>query len=142
MQIIYSTTHTEKRREGGGVAILYKSHLCLKAGSASASQFTSFEYAYVTLTLQSRLKLVLVCVYRKQEVAFSLFCDEFSSFTEKLVFKGDAVLFVGDFNVWVDTEDDVNARQLTTLVPSVKTKKCVAEGTWRCGGDMALRRGH
>ena len=86
--------HRESKR-GGGVAIMYRENLALKEGEASSSEFTSFEYAYVTLTLQSSLKLLLVCVYRKQEVPFSFFFDEFSSFTEKLVFKGDAVLFVG-----------------------------------------------
>ena len=90
----------------------------MKEGEVSLSKFTSFEYAHVTLTLQSTQKLLLVCIYRKQEVAFSLFYDEFSSFTEKLVFKGDAVLFVGDFNVWFGAEDNVVAKQLATLMNS------------------------
>ena len=123
-------------QRGGGVAIIYKEHLALKEGEASTAQFTSFEYAYVTLTLQSKLKVLLVCVYRKQEVAFSLFYDEFSSFTEKLVFKGDAVMFVGDFNVWFGVEDDVMAGQLMTLMNSYGLSQQVTEPTHRHGNIL------
>ena len=46
--------HREKKK-GGGVAILYKTDLSVKKGGASTSTFLSFEYAFVTLTVQARI---------------------------------------------------------------------------------------
>ena len=61
--------HREDKR-GGGSAIMYKNHLMVKDGDASSSKYSSFEYSYVTLTLQSKIRLVLACIYRKQEISF------------------------------------------------------------------------
>ena len=90
----------EKKR-GGGAAIIYKMQLAVKEGECSSSEYSSFEYSYVILTLESKRKLVLVCLYRKQEVSFTLYRDEMESFMDKVSFKGDAMLVVGDFNVWM-----------------------------------------
>ena len=93
-------SHREKKR-GGGAAIIYKMQLAVKEGECSSSEYSSFEYSYVILTLESKRKLVLVCLYRKQEVSFTLYRDEMESFMDKVSFKGDAMLVVGDFNVWM-----------------------------------------
>ena len=77
---LHHAYRTDKR--GGGVAIIYKKHLAVKDGDASSSRYLSFEYAFVTLTLQSKRRIVLVCVYRNQEISFASFYEEFSSFTE------------------------------------------------------------
>ena len=67
-----------ENKRGGGAAIIYKKKLMVKEGEASASHYSSFEYSYVTLTLQSKRRLVLICVYRKQEISFGIFDQEFT----------------------------------------------------------------
>ena len=98
-----------EEKRAGGVAIMYKEKLTVKEEDASTSQYTSFEYACVTLTLQLQRRIVLVCLYRNQEVSFTLFHDELSLFLDKMIFKGDVALIVGDFNVWVEMEEEANA---------------------------------
>ena len=126
--------HREKKK-GGGVAILYKNNLSVKKDGASTSIYSSFEFAIVVMTVQAK-KIVLVCVYRKQEVSLDLFLQEFSSFMEKILFKGDALLVVGDFNVWVDVEDDPNANKLLTLMHAYGLNQQVQEPTQRSGHTL------
>ena len=109
--------HREQKR-GGGVAILYKKHMSVKEGEASVSRYLSFEYVCVTVHLTSKKKLLVACIYRKQEVKFSTFIEEFSTLMDRMVFRGDAMLLVGDFNVWVDVEDDTKGKQLSSLMSS------------------------
>ena len=68
----------------------------------------------------------LVCVYRKQEIAVSVFIEEVSAFVEKIAFKEDLFMFVGDlgdFNLWVDVEDDANAIQMLMYLDKVRSYK-------------------
>ena len=116
-------------KRGGGVAILYKKHLMLKEGGASTSQYSSFEYVFVTLTLQSKKRLLVMCVYRKQEVAFGTFEGEFNLIMDKLVNKGDMLLVMGDFNVWADIEDDGDAQNLSTLMNTYGLNQMIHEPT-------------
>ena len=123
-------------KRGGGVAVLYKKQLAVKEEGASTSEFSSLEYAWVTVSLQLRRKMVLACIYRKQEVSFSLFIDELSTLLDKIIFKGDAALIVGDFNAWVDIEDDVNANSLLTLMSAFGLSQQVQEPTHRNGHTL------
>ena len=123
-------------KRGGGAAIIYKKKLMLKEEEASSSHFSSFEYSYVTLTLISKRRLVLICVYRKQEVAFEAFDQEFTTFIDKLMNKGDALLVVGDFNVWIDVEDNPQAIRLRTLMSACGLSQIVTEQTHRDGHTL------
>ena len=125
-----------KDKRGGGTAIMYKKHLMVKDGEASTSEYSSFEFSYVILTLQTKRKIVLVCVYRKQEVTFSTFHDEFLVFMDKIQCKGDTLLVVGDFNVWMDVKDDKHTRELTTLMNAFGLNQVVQESTHRSGHTL------
>ena len=122
--------------KGGGVAILYKKKMNVKKGDASTSKHSSFEYSYITVTMNSNKKIVIICIYRKQEVAFSIFHDELSKCIEKLVFKGDAVMVVGDFNVWVNVEDDTNGKKLLTMMNGYGLNQQVLYPTHRGGHTL------
>ena len=123
-------------KKGGGVAILYKKKMKVKKGGACSSQNSSFEYAYITVSMNSNKKLVIICIYRKQEVAFTIFHDELSKFIEKIVFKGDAIMVVGDFNVWVDVEDDMNGKDLLKIMNSYGLNQQVVYPTHRGGHTL------
>ena len=77
----YDVHHAyRENKRGGGCAILYKKNLCIKKGEASTSEFVSFEFSCVTLSVLSGRKILTVCIYRKQEVSFNTFLDEWTSF--------------------------------------------------------------
>ena len=63
--------------------------------------FESFEYANVTLTLKSGRKLLIICLYRKQEVPMKRFSEEMTAFMDKQTKQSVTLIVVGDFNVWV-----------------------------------------
>ena len=127
--------HRENKR-GGGVAILYKKCLGVKAGEASTSRYLSFEFAFTTLTLKSKRRLLLVCVYRNQEIQFSVFYDEFNSFMGKVFTKGDIIMLVGDFNIWVDVEDNADAIKFLNCMNSYGLTQFIHEPTHRNGHTL------
>ena len=105
--------HRENKR-GGGTAILYRNTLNAKPGKVSSSKYTSFEFSYLTL-ISDKSKILLICVHRKQEISCNIFCDELESFMEGVYHKGDSVICVGNYNMWVDVNDD-KERNLVTLM--------------------------
>ena len=72
-------------------------------------KYMSFEFSFLILTT-SRSRILLVSIYRKQEHSCNIFCDELEKFIEGIFHKGDTILLVGDFNVWVDVKDDRDAK--------------------------------
>ena len=62
-------------KRGGGVAVVYKKSLKVKPGESSSTKFTSFEFSYCCVQMV-RSKVMLVCVYRLQEVSCNIFCEE------------------------------------------------------------------
>ena len=124
------------KKRGGGVAILYRKQLMVKEGGASSSKFTSFEYVCVSVTLQAKKRLMLMCVYRKQEVAFSSFELEFGGLMDKLLNRGEMMLIVGDFYVWAEVEENSEAQKLTTLMNACGLSQIVQEPTHREGHTL------
>jgi hypothetical protein len=125
---------TDKR--GGGCAILYSKNLSVKNGKASTSEFTSFEYSSIILTIKAGRKLVIVCIYRKQEIQFNLFENELCSLMERLTKEGNMLCVVGDFNVWVDVDGNKEAEGLIELMSSYGMLCVVGEPTHRGGHTL------
>ena len=123
-------------KRGGGSAIMFKKQFMIKKGSASSSEYSSHEYSFIVMTLQSKRRLVIVCVYRKQEVSFNSFYEEFSLFMEKISSKGEIFLVVGDFNVWVEVEDNQDAKKLTTLMNAFGLVQKINDPTHREGHTL------
>ena len=123
-------------KRGGGCAIIYKKNLSVKKGGASTSEWSSFEYTYVTFMVKSGRKMLIVCIYRKQEVSFDIFLHEWTSFTEKLFKTSELKLVVGDFNVWVDSADDKEAEKLCQLMNEYGLTQMVKEATQRNGHTL------
>ena len=105
-------------KRGGGCAIMYKKKLVVKNGKASTTEFISLEYSFITLTMKAGRKLVIACIYRKQEIQFNVFENELSSLMDKLMKEGNMLCVVGDFNVWVDVDGNKEAETLLDLMSS------------------------
>ena len=106
--------HREDKR-GGGTAVIYKENMQVKPGNASSVKYQSFEYSYIYMKANGT-KILLLCIYRKQEIPCKTFCSEFEPFIEKLSDTTEVLLVVGDFNIWVDLEGNRDAKQLRTLM--------------------------
>ena len=65
----YKLHHAYRESQrGGGVAVMFKKQITVKPGDASSSEYSSFEYAYIIITLNAKRRLVLLCIYRNQEI--------------------------------------------------------------------------
>ena len=121
-----------ENKRGGGVAILYKKCLSVKERNASTVEFSSFEYAYITLHLKNKRKLLIICVYRKQEISFANFIEEFSCLMDKTLYMGDMVMVLGDFNVWIEIDDNQETRKFDAdeFVQAVSENKGTDSQEW------------
>ena len=126
--------HRDDKR-GGGTAALYKKTQNVKEGEASTSAYSSFEYSYIFLNVPD-MKVLIVCVYRQKEISCNIFCDEFETFIEKIFDKADTIIVMGDFNVWVDIEDNIDTKKLLNLMHGYGLSQLVHEPTHKCGHTL------
>ena len=126
--------HREDKR-GGGTAIIYRNTLDIKPGEASTCLYLSFEFPYVILTSGSS-KILLACIYSQQEVSSKTFCEELEKFVDGIFHKGDILILVGDFNVWVDIEEDRDRKRLLTLMNAYGFNQLIQEPTHRNGHTL------
>ena len=121
---------------GGGVAIIYKRQLKIKKGRASSSKFKSFEFSYITLSLSTDWKVLITCIYRRQEVSCVTFCEEFESFMDELSDQPSEVVVMGDFNVWIEEEDDSDSKKLLTLMNAQGLSQLIDKPTHQDGHTL------
>ena len=130
----YLITHGfREEQKGGGVAIIYRNDLNCKPGEGSTTKFSSFEYSFITLVSGNKLKIMLVCIYRKQEVACTTFCDEFEKFMDTIFDLSDSMILTGDFNVWADDKDHADTKRLINLMHAYGLYQTINESTHRNG---------
>ena len=75
---------------------------------------SSFESLCTRITSGTFTCFTLV-LYRTGSVSLAFF-DEFSSLLERIVGYNDAIFIVGDLNIHLNVEDDLNSRRLTDLL--------------------------
>lgn len=114
-----------KNKGGGGTAIIYSSSLKVKPGDASESKYKSFEYSYIKLQQTPKTKILLICIYRKQEISFKIFGEEIEFFLDEMVKMGDEMIVVGDFNIWTDVKTNSNAKNLSKLMSGYGLKQFI-----------------
>ena len=77
-----------------------------------------------------------MCVYRKQEISCTTFCEELEKLVEKVFDKGDSIIIVGDFNIWVDKESDQDSEKVLTLMNKYGLAQLVDKLTHREGHTL------
>ena len=75
-------------------------------------------------------------MYRNQEVTFGRFQDEFTAFMERTMRKDDVLLVLGDFNVWIEVEENQEARKMKTLMNAYGLSQRVKDPTHRGGHTL------
>ena len=105
-----------KNKGGGGTAIIYNKSLKVKPGDASESKYESFEYSYIKLLHAPKSKILLICIYRKQEIPYKIFCKEMEFFLDEMVKMRDEMIVVGDFNIWADVKTNAITKRVSKLM--------------------------
>ena len=66
---------------------------------SSSSKFESFEYTYAFLKkLNDTRRLLIMCVYRRQEISIDTFCTEFEMLLDEVWEKAHSMIVVGDLS--------------------------------------------
>ena len=112
---------------GGGVAIIYKATLKLKNMEKSTVRFSSFEYCSVLL--HSTLKIIILCIYRKQEIPMNAFISEFTDIMDEMTSKCESILVLGDFNIWIDEINNKDSISINNIMNSYGLSQLVSEPT-------------
>ena len=100
-----SHKHREEGR-GGGICFIYNSDNKI-VEFKSKHHYTSFEYHIIEVcTTGNENNCLIICIYRRQEVPFSLFQTEFSRFCEYYMEQSlKSFIVLGDFNVHCETNN-------------------------------------
>ena len=125
----YEVDHANRdKKRGGGVAMLHKKLVRMKYGEGSTTKYESFEFTYGIIRTTS-YKMMLVCVYRLQELSCELFCKEMENFIEAIFHKADLMIVVGDFNIWLELRSNPDTKRFTSLMNAHGFTQTVDEPT-------------
>ena len=126
--------HRDDRR-GGGVAILYRDGIKMKPGEGSTTKYLSFEFIYCLIAQILNSKIILVNVYRQQEVSCEIFCEEMEKFLDSIFHKGDIMIVVGDFNIWAEMSV-ANTQKVMNLMNAYGLTQTIKESTHEEGHTL------
>ena len=106
---------SRENRKGGGIAVIYKSHLHVK--KLSFNEYTSFEALTVKLDITTK-SYFFSTIYRapysiKQLVTMLTFLEEFPDHISPLLRSSKNIIILGDFNIpWnkLENPDTKHAR--------------------------------
>ena len=112
-------SNPRKKRGGGGVAVIHKKHLKLKINQ-KAPKFKSFECMEVTLKTNDEL-IRLTNIYRpeyskKHRYTATEFLSEFEEYLCCMITKPGETIFMGDFNIHFQKQNDPHAILLRELL--------------------------
>ena len=121
---------------GGGVGIfISNSHSRIKIERVPKT--INFELMRVSCVCGG-VKLVFIVVYRKPSSSVASFLDEFRLYLENLDVVGSEVLICGDFNFWIDDEENVDAKRFTEIMNILGYQNHVKNVTSRTGHLLDL----
>lgn len=117
----------EKKKRGGGVAILFKTlYNGKKINLISAKHF---EYVAVELERTGYQPVLVIGVYRPPKTKFKDFQSEFESLLQDVFAKcKDDIILAGDFNIWFDKElNDKTKRLVLSRFSSILNKNSLKQ---------------
>ena len=94
-------------RKGGGIALVHQDYYTIKylnkLPDITTMEYQSFRLCFNYLTVN------LCIIYRLPSTSVLQFCNKFLTIQEKLIHnQADRIIFNGDFNIHMETEDDTN----------------------------------
>ena len=128
-------THNRKDRQGGGVAIVHKSHIKVKKGLSGATR--SFEFCEWKVYFKS-ISIDILAVYRapyseKHRFTIKMFHEDFSDFLPSFLTSRTNVIILGDFNIHINDSSDPAAAAFTEMMEALGLTQHVPSFTHKKG---------
>ena len=111
---------------GGGLAIF--SHKSIHHTSISMPVYLTFEYIVSSVSL-STFSVKIFTIYRPSSSSISAFCAEFESLLEHHITSNADLIFVGDFNIHIDKQDDPNTVVFNRLLRNFNLNQHISFST-------------
>ena len=127
-----------KGKRGGGVCVLYKDYVKLK--KCNITKYKSFEVLEVTLHGKHDLVRVSAC-YRTGKMSTEgrgTFAFELDDYLQSLSLKKGENILVGDFNVHVEEDGNLDRNALYDTTESYGYSQVVNQSTHKNGGTLDL----
>lgn len=131
----YEIEHSYRGKRGGGVAIIYKPNINIKADGIIKS-YVSFMYKNVILN--GKVKINLACLYRLQEISDSQFITDLEDFLSIHSCKSDTLILAGDFNFHYEDTDSKYVKELADVTSSFGLSQFVIGPTHKLGHTIDL----
>ena len=132
--------HPRFARRGGGTGLLFKDNMSVSKIAGGEQQ--SFEYSEWNVHSGSQ-RISLIIIYRPpyseaHPVTTAMFHAEFAKYLESVVLSVDPLLIVGDFNIHVNCQDDIDTTKLLDLFESTGLEQHVQIPTHHSGHTLDL----
>ena len=124
-----------KNRRGGGVAIIINK-MCKNIVTDKSFVSQTYEYIDLSFTIANR-KYRILNVYRPQGV-FTTFLSEFNRHLDSLTESHSHLIVTGDFNCWVDIDENSQSRRFRELIDLQNFKILNDQPTTRDGHILDL----
>lgn len=92
-----------EKEGGGGVGILVKASLV--PTQMSSKHFESFEHVLIKLPCSNNKNILLISIYKLQNVPISVFHEEFTELLEIYTVLNNDFIIAGDINIHVETDE-------------------------------------
>lgn len=133
----YSLLHVPRggKKNGGGVAVIYKSGLNLR--KQSVTSYRTFEHMEVLFTLHNTC--VRICVlYRPPSGSTAAFLDDFSRLADGHATTTGQLVLLGDFNLHYDSKQDSHTQRFSDMMDAMDLHQRVEEQTHDKGHTLDL----
>ena len=127
-----------KGKRGGGVCVLYKDFIDLD--KCKTNSYKSFEVMEVTIKGINELVRVST-IYRTGKMSTqgrTAFANELNEYLQSLTQKKGTKILVGDFNIHVEDENNLDRKELYDVTESYGFSQVVKEPTHKDGGTLDL----
>ena len=115
---IISIPHINKT--GGSITLVYRSNLDVRTNTSYTSE--SMECVDFTLNLNKH-NILLAVIYRPPDTSVLQFANELAAYMERNINTTREQIFVGDFNIHINKQDDSNAIIFSDMLESFKSIK-------------------
>ena len=120
---------------GGGVGLVVRNNFSsAKAVNRSMTTFECLEFHL----FQNNYKILINVLYRPPQYRVGDFLLEFEHLLMENVSLKEDIIYVGDFNLWIDALDNSDAAAFGDLLESYNLKNIVNKPTYRSGHILDL----
>ena len=134
----YNVLHKpRKNRRGGGVAVVCRSSIVCEKMTVSVK---TSEFELMELLMKITGQAVRLCVLYKppSNTSFDSFIQDFITYADAMTTLPGKLLMVGDFNIYVDNQQDAHAQQFMEILTSLNLEQHVSGPTHIRGHTLDL----